>query len=85
MREASEGQEQLRTNPLPRNNLPSSSSSRDTELLPGKKSHMLAAVLSLLKELDSRELQVVHRAAERRLRALRRQSAQAEGSDITEH
>ncbi|XP_066543566.1 cilia and flagella associated protein 410 isoform X2 [Amia ocellicauda] len=84
MEETNKIREQLGMRPLSREKFPSFSS-RDTGCSLGRKSHVLDAVLLLLKELDPEELQVLHKAAENRLRFLQRRDAQPERTDIIQH
>ncbi|XP_036400605.1 cilia and flagella associated protein 410 [Megalops cyprinoides] len=82
MEETNKIREQLGMKPLPRDKFPSFSSPRDSGLPLGRRSHVLEAVLLLLKELNSEELQEVQTAAESRARALHRHSCQAERKDL---
>ncbi|KAJ8352371.1 hypothetical protein SKAU_G00238470 [Synaphobranchus kaupii] len=78
MEETNKIREQLGMKPLPRDKFPSLSSPATL----GKKSHVLEAVLHLLKELNSEELQLVQKTAESRQRALHRHSRPPERSEV---
>lgn len=78
MEETNKIREQLGMKPLPRDKFPSFSSPPTA----AKKSHVLEAVLLLLKELNSEELHLVQKTAESRLRALHRHSSPAERGDV---
>ncbi|KAG7464169.1 hypothetical protein MATL_G00184320 [Megalops atlanticus] len=82
MEETNKIREQLGMKPLPRDKFPSFSSPRDSRPALGRRGHVLEAVLLLLKELNSEELQEVQKAAESRERALHRHSCQAERKDL---
>ncbi|KAJ8366573.1 hypothetical protein AAFF_G00350370 [Aldrovandia affinis] len=82
MEETNKIREQLGMKPLPRDKFPSFFSPRDTTPTLGKKSHVLDAVLLLLKELNSEELQLVQKASENRVHALHKHSSKAERSDV---
>ncbi|KAG9340820.1 hypothetical protein JZ751_020012 [Albula glossodonta] len=79
MEETNKIREQLGMKPLPRDKF---SSPRDTAPTLGKKSHVLEAVLLLLKELNFEELQLVQKTAEHRQRTLHRHNNQAERSEV---
>ncbi|KAJ8282324.1 hypothetical protein COCON_G00048430 [Conger conger] len=80
MEETNKIRGQLGMKLLPRDKFPSFS----TPPTLGKKGHVLEAVLLLLKELNSEELQLVQKTAESRQRALLRHSNPPERGDVVQ-
>nr|XP_006636792.1 PREDICTED: protein C21orf2 isoform X1 [Lepisosteus oculatus] len=85
MEETNKIREQLGMKPLSRDKFPSLSSPRETGSSLGKKSHALDAVLLLLKDLNSEELQIVQKTTESRLRVLQRQDTSSEKTSFIQH